>query len=59
MQSQARFIAVDPSKSYEKYQKTSQFQCQTCFESFDTYQELRDHIADFQASDTANFMYPY
>ncbi|KAL2695083.1 hypothetical protein AAEP93_004144 [Penicillium crustosum] len=43
-----RFVRVDPSQ--RKKQKVEQPQCQTCFNSFGTQQELRDHIADYQAS---------
>jgi hypothetical protein len=52
MQNHAQFIAVDPSKPSKELQNGVQLQCQTCFNSFDTREGLRDHIAGFQASGT-------
>lgn len=54
MPKDSRFVTVDPSRpsrQVEKNYKTKGIICQTCFITFETYQELRDHIADYQASD--------
>lgn len=48
MPNSPRFVAVDPNQ--RKKQRVNAPQCQTCFKSFGTQQELRDHIADYQAS---------
>ncbi|KAJ5292153.1 hypothetical protein N7478_001404 [Penicillium angulare] len=50
MQENARFITVDPSKQAERRHQTKGLKCQTCFNMFETHKDLRDHIAEYQAS---------